>query len=122
MGAFSQGGSAWRTSVIDRTARPRREPGRATGAGPGWDGPLVRRMFASPAKACYFAGAGGLCRMDHAIVLEDLYIRYGAFAAVQGLSLAVKRGEVFGLLGPNGAGKTTTFLCLTRQVDVSAGR
>ncbi|HEX6509909.1 MAG TPA: ABC transporter ATP-binding protein [Chloroflexota bacterium] len=34
--------------------------------------------------------------------------RYGSFPAVDGLSLAVRRGEVFGLLGPNGAGKTTT--------------
>ena len=60
--------------------------------------------------------------MDHSIVLEDLTIRYGTFTAVDGLSLAVRPGEVFGLLGPNGAGKTTTFLCLTHQVAASAGR
>ncbi len=56
------------------------------------------------------------------ILLENLTIRYGAFVAVDGLSLTVKPGEVFGLLGPNGAGKTTTFLCLTHQVPISAGR
>ena len=60
--------------------------------------------------------------MDHSIVLDDLTIRYGAFTAVDGLSLAVRPGEVFGLLGPNGAGKTTTFLCLTHQVAASTGR
>lgn len=57
-----------------------------------------------------------------AILIEDLVIRYGAFVAVDHLSLAVSPGEVFGLLGPNGAGKTTTFACLTRQIPISEGR
>jgi ABC-2 type transport system ATP-binding protein len=35
--------------------------------------------------------------------------RYGTFTAVDGINLAVPRGELFGLLGPNGAGKTTTI-------------
>jgi ABC-2 type transport system ATP-binding protein len=35
--------------------------------------------------------------------------RYGSLAAVQDLSLEVKRGEIFGFLGPNGAGKTTSI-------------
>lgn len=60
--------------------------------------------------------------MEHPILLENLTIRYGSFVAVDGLSLAVQRGEVFGLLGPNGAGKTTTFLSLTHQVPASSGR
>ena len=42
------------------------------------------------------------------LVLAGVRKRYGARAAVDGLSLAVRRGEIFGLLGPNGAGKTTT--------------
>ncbi len=38
----------------------------------------------------------------------NLHKTFGDIRAVDGLSLEIKRGEVFGLLGPNGAGKTTT--------------
>ena len=41
--------------------------------------------------------------------LEGLEKRFGAVKAVDGLSLQVARGEIFGLLGPNGAGKSTTI-------------
>jgi len=40
---------------------------------------------------------------------SGIHKRYGEVVAVDGLSLAVRRGECFGLLGPNGAGKTTTI-------------
>jgi ABC-2 type transport system ATP-binding protein len=43
------------------------------------------------------------------IRLQNLSKRYGKFTAVDGISLEVPRGELFGLLGPNGAGKTTTM-------------
>jgi ABC-2 type transport system ATP-binding protein len=43
-----------------------------------------------------------------AIEVRDLRKRYGAYEAVRGIDIEVRRGEVFGLLGPNGAGKTTT--------------
>jgi ABC-2 type transport system ATP-binding protein len=43
-----------------------------------------------------------------AIEVHDLRKRYGAYEAVRGIDITVRRGEVFGLLGPNGAGKTTT--------------
>lgn len=42
------------------------------------------------------------------ISLLNLSKRFGAIAAVDGLSIEIAKGEVFGLLGPNGAGKTTT--------------
>src|SRR5438309_1575102 len=43
------------------------------------------------------------------LALRDLRKSYGPTTAVDGLSLEVHSGEVFGLLGPNGAGKTTTI-------------
>ncbi|HEX5571365.1 MAG TPA: ABC transporter ATP-binding protein, partial [Ktedonobacterales bacterium] len=53
------------------------------------------------------AGAGGATG-DEAIVVERLAKSYGSTVAVNGLSFAVRAGEIFALLGPNGAGKTTT--------------
>jgi ABC-2 type transport system ATP-binding protein len=47
--------------------------------------------------------------MPPAIEVRDLVKSYGAHAAVDGISLEVERGEIFGFLGPNGAGKTTTI-------------
>lgn len=43
------------------------------------------------------------------IEVKDFRKTYGEFAAVDGISFTVERGEIFGLLGPNGAGKTTTL-------------
>ena len=43
------------------------------------------------------------------IEVRDLTKRYGELVAVDAISFAVERGEVFGILGPNGAGKTTTL-------------
>ena len=39
---------------------------------------------------------------------EKVRKRFGNITAVDGLSLEIRRGEIFGLLGPNGAGKSTT--------------
>ena len=46
------------------------------------------------------------------IAIHDLTKKYGDFIAVAGISLQVRRGEIFGFLGPNGAGKTTTIRIL----------
>lgn len=46
---------------------------------------------------------------EHILTVEHLYKSYGGKPAVNGISFAVKTGEVFGILGPNGAGKTTTL-------------
>jgi ABC-2 type transport system ATP-binding protein len=43
------------------------------------------------------------------IEIADLTKKYGEFTAVDGVSLQVAPGEIFGFLGPNGAGKTTTI-------------
>jgi ABC-2 type transport system ATP-binding protein len=58
---------------------------------------------------------------DMAVRLEGLTRIFGAFVAVDHLSLSVKRGEVFGFLGPNGSGKTTTIRMLCGLLPPSAG-
>jgi ABC-2 type transport system ATP-binding protein len=49
---------------------------------------------------------------DTVVSVRDLRVRYGATVAVDGVSLSIRRGEIFGILGPNGAGKTTTVECI----------
>ena len=51
--------------------------------------------------------------MTDALVLEQLTKTFGTKRAVDGLSLRVPRGSLFGLVGPNGAGKTTTLSIAT---------
>ncbi|MEJ2208033.1 MAG: ABC transporter ATP-binding protein [Anaerolineae bacterium] len=58
----------------------------------------------------------------HAIRTEDLQKRYGQVTALDGLTLTVEPGTVFGFLGPNGAGKTTTMRLLTGLAHPSGGR
>jgi ABC-2 type transport system ATP-binding protein len=55
------------------------------------------------------------------IRLKDLTKRYGKFTAVDGISLDVQRGELFGLLGPNGAGKTTTMRMIAGILQPTSG-
>lgn len=47
-----------------------------------------------------------------AVCVRDLYVNYGKFEAVKGISLNIPRGEVFGFIGPNGAGKSSTIRVL----------
>jgi ABC-2 type transport system ATP-binding protein len=60
--------------------------------------------------------------MDTAIEVNRLVKRYGDVAAVDGLSLRVARGEIYGFLGLNGAGKTTTIRLLLGMVKPTAGQ
>ena len=53
---------------------------------------------------------------------EGLTKKFGDLMAVDGLTLHVDEGEVFGFLGPNGAGKTTTIRMLCCLISKSAGR
>lgn len=59
--------------------------------------------------------------MDNEIVIKDLVKNYGDVKAVNGLSLEIRKGELFGFLGPNGAGKTTTISMLCGLLAPSAG-
>lgn len=47
------------------------------------------------------------------IEVERLHKQYGRVTAVDEVSFAVEKGEIFGILGPNGAGKTTTVECIS---------
>lgn len=54
--------------------------------------------------------------MEPVIQVRNLKKRYGKLKAVDGISLSVEKGEIFGLLGHNGAGKSTAMTG-TRQPD-----
>jgi len=56
-----------------------------------------------------------------AIVVDELRKRYGDVQALDGVSFAVREGEVFGLLGPNGAGKSTTVRSLVTLTTPDSG-
>ena len=55
------------------------------------------------------------------LVVAGLDVRYGAVAAVRGLSLEVAPGEIVGLIGPNGAGKSSTLHAIMGLVRPAAG-
>jgi ABC-2 type transport system ATP-binding protein len=57
----------------------------------------------------------------HAVEVRGLTRRFGTFVAVDHVSFAVDRGQVFGFLGPNGAGKTTTIRMLCGLLAPSDG-
>jgi ABC-2 type transport system ATP-binding protein len=57
----------------------------------------------------------------YAIEIAALEKRYGPTVAVDGITLSIPVGEVFGLLGPNGAGKTTTVEILEGYRQADAG-
>jgi len=58
---------------------------------------------------------------EPALALEGIEVRYGAVAAVRGLSLEVGKGDIVGLIGPNGAGKSTTLHAIMGLAAVRAG-
>jgi len=56
-----------------------------------------------------------------ALVARNLVKRFGGVAAVDGVSIELPRGRIFGLIGPNGAGKTTLFDCLAGEQTPTSG-
>lgn len=59
---------------------------------------------------------------EWAVEVQGLTKRFGSFTAVDSISFAVKRGEIFGFLGPNGAGKSTTIRMLCGIITPTSGR
>lgn len=59
--------------------------------------------------------------MNSVIDIHDATIKFGAFTAIDQVSLQVGQGEVFGLLGPNGSGKTTLIRALCGLIRFAHG-
>jgi ABC-2 type transport system ATP-binding protein len=60
--------------------------------------------------------------IEYCIEVEDLVKSYGKVRAVDGISIRVRKGEVFAFLGPNGAGKTTTVEIIESIRTPDSGR
>ncbi len=56
------------------------------------------------------------------LAVEALVKRFGGMVVLDGVSLAVERGQIHGVIGPNGAGKTTLFNVINGIYTASAGR
>jgi len=59
--------------------------------------------------------------MPAAVVIQNLRRSFNGREAVQGISLVIHEGEIFGLLGPNGAGKTTTISMVSTRIRPTSG-
>ncbi|HEX7057998.1 MAG TPA: ABC transporter ATP-binding protein [Bacilli bacterium] len=54
--------------------------------------------------------------------VENIGKRFGGISALQGVSFAIREGEIYGLIGPNGAGKTTMFNLITAMFAPTSGQ
>jgi len=57
----------------------------------------------------------------YAVNVDDVSKSFGSFKALNGVTLRVKKGEIFGLLGPNGAGKTTLIRLIVGLLEAHPG-
>jgi len=58
---------------------------------------------------------------DVLFVIKDLEVSYGSIAAIKGISLEVRKGEIVTILGANGAGKTTTMRTISQLLKAKSG-
>ncbi len=82
----------------------------ALGGGPGGVSALAANMEQKPALGGSVVEARGLTK------------RFGDFTAADGVTFAIRQGEIFGLLGPNGAGKSTTFKMMCGLLKPTGGQ
>ncbi len=68
-----------------------------------------------------YPGKHGCALEDTPVAVADLTCRFGDFVAVDHVSFALRRGEVFGLLGPNGSGKTSIIRMICGLLPPTAG-
>ena len=92
--------------------------GAVTGGAGGYWVPVTSTP---PAASLRGLPARGPVDPEAAVSVRGLVKRYGGSAAVDGLDLDIRRGEIFALLGPNGAGKTTTVEVLEGHRRRDAG-
>ncbi|NRQ52586.1 ABC transporter ATP-binding protein [Brevibacillus sp. HD1.4A] len=59
--------------------------------------------------------------MEHVIEIKDLTKSFGDKKVLNGISLSIGKGRIFGLLGPNGSGKTTTMRILSCLIEPTSG-
>jgi ABC-type multidrug transport system ATPase subunit len=59
--------------------------------------------------------------VEAAVRIKGIVKRFGIKTAVDGISLTIQQGHVYGLIGPNGAGKTTTFSMLAGYLTPNEG-
>jgi branched-chain amino acid transport system ATP-binding protein len=55
------------------------------------------------------------------LTIKNLLVRYGAFAALQNVSLSISEGQVVSIVGANGAGKTTLINSISRLLEPASG-
>lgn len=75
-------------------------------------------MLKTPADASTQATAAA----EFAVRASDIHKRYGGVTALDGVSLTVNAGEIFGIIGPNGAGKSTLFDVLCGITKATSGK
>ncbi|MEL4891689.1 amino acid adenylation domain-containing protein [Xanthomonas protegens] len=91
------------------------------------DGGAIAGSVPAPAPAPAAAPilavvAPSVAAAEPAIVVQDLYKRYGDVEVVKGLNFSVPKGACFGILGPNGAGKTSLLGMIEGIVPITSGR
>ncbi|TMF73340.1 MAG: ATP-binding cassette domain-containing protein, partial [Chloroflexi bacterium] len=58
---------------------------------------------------------------SYAVDVQEVSKSFGAFKALNGVTLRVRQGEIYGLLGPNGAGKTTLIRMICGLLEAHGG-